>query len=125
MLKRALMVFVIVAFALPIGQAFAIPESRMNRPNSLGVEETYQNPVTYLVGLPVDGKILDDKYTNIRFKPYAASALYDVTVLFCGDITEQFDGKQGVLVITYYKQASGKYEGIGCHDLVSVFTGGK
>jgi hypothetical protein len=113
-----------VIFALAVARAFGIPTAG-NRPNSVGVSETYQSPVTYLFDLPIDGQILDDRYTNIRFKPYATVALYDQTVLFCGDVTGQFDGKTGPVVVTYYTQASGRHDGIGCHDLVSVFTVGQ
>ena len=109
-----------LAFALLIGKAFG-STTPQPRPNSLGVQETYQNPNTYLVALPVDGKILDGRFTNIRFQPYAAAALFDESILFCGDVTDQFEGKLGPLVITYRTQAAGKYQGVGCHELVSVF----
>jgi hypothetical protein len=91
------------------------------RPNILGVNETYQNPNTYLLALPVEGQIIDERFTNIRFAPYNAAALFDESILFCGDVTDEFKGKNGTLVITYLTQASGMYRGIGCHKLVSVF----
>jgi hypothetical protein len=92
-----------------------------NRPNSLGVSQIYTNPYTYLLALPVDGQVLEGKATSIRFKPYAAADLFDISVLFCGDVTEQFDGKTGPLIVTYRIQAGRMYKGVGCHDLVSVF----
>ena len=91
------------------------------RPNSLGVKETYQNPNTYLLALPVDGQILDGRFTNIRFQPYAAAAMFDQSILFCDDVTDQFTGKTGPVVITYRTQAAGMYRGVGCHTLLSVF----
>lgn len=108
-----------VAFGLLVFKAFG--STTQPRPNSLGVEETYQNPNTYLVALPIDGQILDGRFTNIRFAPYATADLYDETVLFCGDVSGQFNGKKGPLVMTYWTQASGKFQGVGCHDLISVF----
>jgi hypothetical protein len=93
------------------------------RPNSLGVEEIYQNPYTYLFALPVSGVLLaDGNFTNMRFQPYAAAAMFDESILFCGDVSEFFNGKvNGPVVLTYRTQASRMLEGIGCHDLVSVF----
>jgi hypothetical protein len=91
------------------------------RPNTLGVAQFYNNPYTYLLGLPMDGQVLEEKYTNIRFAPYAAADFYDVSILFCGDVTEAFKGKQGVVVIAYRAQASRAYKGIPCHALISVF----
>lgn len=124
MISRKIASWIIIlaalAFALAVGRAFGHVEAQ--RPNSLGVTETYQNPNTYLLALPVDGKILDGRFTNIRFQPYNAAALFDASLLFCGDVTEQFDGKRGPVVVTYLTRASGMYQGIGCHELVSVFT---
>jgi|ERR1017187_4782858 hypothetical protein len=90
-------------------------------PNSLGVNETYQNPNSYLLALPLDSQILDGRFTNIRFKPYATPVLFDETVLFCGDVIEMFEGKQGTVIVTYRTRAAGRYQGVGCHNLISVF----
>jgi hypothetical protein len=86
-----------------------------------GINETYQNPNTYLLALPLDGQILDGRFTNIRFAPYAAAAMFDQSILFCTDVTEQFEGKTGPVIVTYRTQAAGMYRGVGCHELVSVF----
>jgi hypothetical protein len=124
MINRKVAAWVVIGvalvFALAVAKAFGTTTAP--RPNNLGVLETYQNPNFYLVGLPVDGQILDGRFTNIRFQPYAAAALFDESILFCGDVSEQFDGKVGPVVVTYRKQASGMYRGVGCHTLVSVFT---
>jgi len=110
----------VLAFALLIGKTFG-STTPQPRPNSLGVQETYQNPNTYLVAIPIDGKIMEGRFTNVRFQPYAAAVLYDESILFCGDVSEQFKGKTGPLVVTYRTQAAGMYQGVGCHQLVSVF----
>jgi hypothetical protein len=117
----------VFALIMLVGEVVLADIKPPNRPNSVGVDETYQNPNTYLLALPVDGQILDGRFTNIRFQPYATAALFDQTVLFCGDVTEQFDGKRGPVVLTYLTQASGMYQGVGCHTLLSVFEvkGGK
>ena len=115
---------IIAALLFMLGVAVSIAHGKTTpapRPNGLGVFETYSNPNTYLFALPVDGQILDGRFTNIRFKPYAASDLYDEMVLFCGDVTDQFNGKTGTVILTYRTQASGKFQGVGCHTLVNVF----
>jgi hypothetical protein len=116
-LIAALSFLVLAAVLIATGHA----STTQNHSNSLGVSEIYTNPNRYLLALPVEGQILEG-YTNIRFKPYATYALYDETVLFCGDVTSFFEGKQGVLVITYRARSSRMYKGIGCHEMISVFA---
>jgi hypothetical protein len=112
--------FLALMLLLGVAAAIASP-SQPNRQNSFGVSEIYQNPNTYLLALPIAGQVLDERFTNIRFQPYAAAVLYDESILFCGDVTDKFNGMTGVLVVTYRTQASGKYQGVGCHELLSVF----
>jgi hypothetical protein len=113
----ALVFLVIVAVMIATGQA----STTKPLPNTLGVAQFYTNPYTYLLALPLAGQVFEEKYTNIRFAPYAAADLFDVSILFCDDVTEQFKGKQGILVVTYRTQASRLYRGISCHELLSVF----
>jgi hypothetical protein len=125
-MKRVVTSFIVLALTLLMIAAVLITTGHTSttsdhRGSSLGVLEVYQNPYTYLVAVPVDGQILEEKYTNIRFWPYATDLLYDETVLFCGDVTPAFDNKTGVLVITYRTRASHLYKGLACHDIVSVF----
>lgn len=96
-------------------------EPAMPRPNSLGVEQTYTNTNTYLLAVPLEANFLQGKYVSIRFAPYNTTALYDETVLFCGTDLSEFEGKNGVVVVTYETRAHVMYKGIGCHRLVSVF----
>lgn len=104
--------------------------SKQNRPNSLGIEQLYENPNIYLFAVPACGSqdncsILKDekgrKYTNLKFQPYNTMSLFEEPVLFCGDVSDQFAGKRGAMVVTYRRQATLNYRGIGCHDLDSVF----
>ena len=117
LMALALTFLVIVAVLIATGHA----STTQPRPNTLGAPNQMYNPFSYLIALPIDGQILEGKYTNIRFAPYAAPNLYDETLLFCGDVTGMFDGKQGVVAITYRTQASRAYRGIGCHELLSIF----
>lgn len=117
-----------IIFALAFLSLFAVliatghADVLVNRPNSLGISETYTNPNSYLMAVPLEATALEDgKYFNIRFAPYNTYALYDESVLFCGDVTPKFEGKNGVLVITYETRAHSMYKGIACHELVSVF----
>lgn len=110
--------FMILAAVL-IATGHATPTSK--RPNTLGAPEVVSNAWSYLLALPIDGQVLDDKYTNIRFAPYASPDLYDESVLFCGNVARAFDGKAGVVVVVYRTQASRLYKGTACHALLSVF----
>ena len=117
LMALALTFLVLIAVLIATGHA----STTQPRPNAIGAPNQMYNPFSYLIALPIDGQILEGKYTNIRFAPYAAPNLYDETLLFCGDVTGMFDGKQGVVAITYRTQASRAYRGIGCHELLSIF----
>jgi len=120
----------VVAFALAVACSFA-HGSTHNRPNSLGVEISTFNPNVYLFGalacdhfedactIMKDGK--DRLYTNIRFNAYNTPMLNDEAVLFCDNVAGAFANKGGPIVVTYLRQASINYQGVGCHELVSVF----
>jgi hypothetical protein len=122
MLNKKVAAWIIIAvvfiFGLLVARAFA--ETTKKIENSLGVSEIYQGRYSYLVALPKDGQILDGKFTNIRFSPWGEPDLYDVSVLFCGDVTEQFQGKQGVLAIAYETRAHAMYKSVACHELLGV-----
>jgi hypothetical protein len=96
--------------------------STVSKKNSLGAVVEYVNPNAYLYGNIVDGSILGDTdlYTNVRFQPFHTFLLYTETVLFCGDRSKQFDGMTGPIVVTYKKQAHTLYQGVACHEFVSV-----
>ncbi len=123
-MKKILAAFLIMVLSFLVLAAFLIATGRAettNLPNSIGAPEVYTNPYRYLLALPIEGQVLEGKYTNVRFAPYATPELYDETVLFCGDVAGEFDGKSGPMVVTYRVQASHMYKGIGCHQLLSVF----
>jgi len=117
LMALALTFLVIVAVLIATGHA----STTQPRPNTLGAPSQIYNSYMYLIALPIDGQILEGKYTNIRFAPYAAPDLFDESILFCGDVTGMFDGKKGVVAVTYRIQASRLYQGVACHELLSVF----
>ena len=95
-----------------------------NRQNTLGAVIESKNMNTYLFAVPIAGQIIEhdeEVVTNVRFQPYGTPALYDESVLFCGDVSGYFAGKSGPLVITYHTIAHHLFQGIACHDIVSVF----
>jgi len=116
-------VFIILSTAIFLAMLAAIAHgsTRDNRPNTLGAPQVVNNSWSYLLALPIDGQILEGKYTNIRFSPYAAPDMFDQSILFCGDVTYEFNGKTGVVVVVYRTQASRMYKGAACHELLSVF----
>lgn len=112
----ALTFLVIAAVLIGTGHA----ETSRPRPNSLGVSEVYQNQFSYIIALPIDGQIIDGKFTNVRLWPVGTPELYDTTLLFCGDVTDKFEGKKGVLALTYETRAHAMHKSIGCHELLMV-----
>jgi len=119
----ALIVSVFLAFmllfAVLIATGHAMPTK--DRPNSIGADVIYTNPYSYRLVLPIDGQVWEGKYTSIRFWPYGTPELYDESLLFCGDVSSTFNGRKGVLVLTFRTQASHLYKGVACHELISVF----
>jgi hypothetical protein len=111
---------VTLGFALAFAWVYAQGSTTSPRPNALGLEQTYENHYSYLIGLPRDGQVLDGKYTNIRWWPLGAPELFDQSILFCGDVTEKFEGKQGVLAIAYETRGYTTYRGLACHKLLGV-----
>ncbi len=96
---------------------FAHSATTAPRPNSLGLSQTYENPVTYMVGsvTHVDGF---SKATSVTFQPFGASLLDTETILFCGDLVNEFDG--GTYVVAYQQRARRMYRGVGCHDIYRI-----
>jgi hypothetical protein len=107
-----------ILFALATARAFGSPTN--NRPNSIGVEQFYMNKLTYTLALLLGGTI-NDEVTSIRLQPFGTPQLYDENLLLCGDVSDRFRGKNGVLILVYEWQSHRMYRGIGCHELKAVF----
>ena len=84
-----LAVLVCICFACSPAQA---TRSKQNRPNTIDVEQSYDNPNSYMFGSVACGGpnacgFLKDSherlYTNIRIQPYNTAVFYDEAVLFC------------------------------------------
>lgn len=124
---------VILALLFMLGAAVSIAHGKTTpQSNSLGAVITSSNPNVYLFGaLACDHfenacMVMKDAhnrlYTNIRFNPYNTPMLNDEPVLFCGNVVDAFSDKGGPIIVTYARKASLNYQGIGCHELVSVFN---
>jgi len=109
-----------IIFALAVARAYASPSKP--RPNTLGVNEIYQNPNTYLIAEPVEVTFMRDEkertYTNVRFQPFNTAAYFDESILFCGTVD---DLKRLPMAITYLTRAGQMYKGIACHEFISAF----
>jgi hypothetical protein len=95
------------------------------RSEALGINQPYENPNTYLLASISKGKVLEDDNgtlsTNIVFQPYNTYGLFTQSVRFCGDVSESFNSKRGALIVTYETVAHRRTQGVGCHELISVF----
>lgn len=116
-LTLALVFLVLIAFMIATGHATTTNKHR----DPLENFDASYNPYMYLLALPIDGQILEGRYTNIRFWPYGTPTTYDESIMFCGDVTLVFNGKVGVVVIAYRAQGSRMYKGLACHELLNVF----
>jgi hypothetical protein len=95
-----------------------------NRPNSLGISQSYDNPVAYFVGSP---RAINEfyehgrSYTNVSFAPFGASMLDTESLLFCGNQTEMFN-RDDVLLVAYRRRAERSYQGVACHEVYRVIA---
>lgn len=91
---------------------------------ALGINESYTNPNTYLLGA-ASGDVIKTEdghyYTRVIFQPFGTYQLYRESVLFCGNAEEKFNGKHNPVVVTYETSAHRLYQGEACHILLGVF----
>ncbi len=122
--------FLLVVIGVLATACLSHASTKQPRRNSLGVEQFYMNPNIYLFGVLAcsgenDCSLLKDAkgriYTNLKFQPFNTPELYEEPVMFCDNVAGAFKEHRGTIVITYRRQASLNYQGIGCHDLISVF----
>lgn len=126
-LARAIHGEVLIAVAVVLGLVGYAHCGLVSKPpsNAFGAMAYAENPNVYLYGSIITGSILVDKpagryATNIRFNPAHTFSLFSETVLFCGNVSQQFEGMTGPLVITYRRTAHLLYQGVACHELESV-----
>lgn len=91
-------------------------------PHKDSVVTFQQNPYVYLYGEITGGQVLLQDhvaFTWITFQPYGTLLLQ--SVLFCGRQADAFNGKFGLLVVTYARKGTGDmYNGMACHELEEV-----
>ena len=89
--------------------------------NSLGVVQYETNPFTYVEG-SVSNVSLVGTGVNLRLQPRGVYSLFTQEILLCDydNVAEKFEGKHGLMVLTYETVAHRSIEGIGCHRLVGV-----
>lgn len=89
------------------------------RPNSLGLSQSYENPYVYMVGTVTHVDAFSN-VTNVTFQPFGASVLDTETILFCGDLINEFDGR--MYIVAYRQRARRAYRGVACHEIYKVIS---
>lgn len=109
------------ALMLTCGAELSHGSTIQPRPNSLGLSQSYRNPMAYMVG-SVEHVDSFSEATNVVFKPFGASMLDTETVLFCGNIERELEGgtNQTLFVFTYRQNPSRMYHGVACHEVYRV-----
>lgn len=115
----------LVALLMGLLVATAHCEPTSIHSEALGINQPYSNPNIYLLASIAKGNVIQDEkgqfFTSIVFQPYNTFALFTQKVLFCGDVSDDFNGKSGALVVTYDRIAHTSTQHVGCHELRSVF----
>ena len=121
--KKICTIFVYAAIVFLVLSALSIVShcslDKKQHPNSIGAVIYQDNPNAYLEGAITNAVIAkegDKLYTVIRFRPTNTYDLFTVDLAFCGNEASMFDGKTGVLVITYSKIMHQR----DCYDLYRV-----
>lgn len=99
----------------------SVPVSKVK--NSLGVVIERKNPYMYMVGSVRSGAVVGTEtkqFTSVLFQPYKTPLLFTDSVFFCHNVAPFFNGKSGILIVTYERQSHYMYQEIGCHNLVNV-----
>jgi hypothetical protein len=99
--------------------------STTSRTNAFGAQTITSDPNVTLVASLLGGEVHKDSDGrlgyNLRLHPKYTFGLYDESIMFCGDIRGQMDGKQTTFqAYTYRRAASRLIDGIPCHALVGV-----
>jgi len=106
-----------------------VPQAPETRPTALGIVVDHSNPNASLVGSVVAGQMLQDadgrQATEVRIHPKGMYALFDETLLFCGDESSRVARPDGHLLtgnyaFTYRRAASRLIDGVPCFALRSV-----
>lgn len=120
-----ILVIVVLALTLAGSSSFALSTVR---PAPLLPGSPEDNPIATLRGAIIEGKLLGDEdrgFLNVRFSLYGRSLFEDQSILFCGGkdvvaVAQRFDGMGGAIEVRYEKVAHETFEGLGCHNLISV-----
>ena len=107
-------VLILVLFAV-IAKADTTSSHRMSMKAFLNNE----NPAVYVAGEITRGarfKYHGKMVTGITIIPYRAGQLFQRDIMFCGDVSDMFAGKTGLVLITYERVAHTEF----CYDLLGV-----
>ena len=117
-----LITFIIAAIAFCATFARAdVPSGKHLVPSTRVIEPS--EVVIIVTGYIKDGKVLgseDRTYTSIRIAPQVYALPFDTSWLFCGYVGDEFNGKSGLITISFEARSHEMYQGIGCHALISV-----
>ena len=91
--------------------------------NSLGFIQYTSNPLMYTAGSlseTQDALSTVDGNLNLRILPLGTYALYDESILLCGEPVDMFNGVTEPFVLVYERTAHRTVQGVGCHVLIEV-----
>jgi hypothetical protein len=89
--------------------------------DSVGFVMQQTNPNTYIEGAVTNVSLID-KGINLRIQPRGMYSLFTQEILFCdaGQVMALFEGKGGLVTLTYETVAHRAIEEVGCHELRAV-----
>lgn len=118
--KIILLTLLLVLTVMAAKGAFGATSSKKHG-DSIGFIMQQNNPNTYIEG-GVTNVAFVESAVNIRVQPRGMYNLFTQEILLCdrNNVAEKFQGKGGLVVLTYETVAHRTVEGIGCHELRSV-----
>jgi len=102
------------------GHASVLQSTR--QPNDRVIESVDQIAIERGAILPTSQGVgtQENPFLNIRIQPYGSPLLQEDSILLCGYPIEEFRGMTGPVEIRFEARAHRMFEGIGCHELISV-----
>src|SRR5882762_4332819 len=103
--SAAIVLFLLMALMATCFAPLARGATTRPRPNSLGLSQTYQNPMAYMFGTIEHVDSFSDA-TNVVFKPFGASMLATEPIFFCGNLDKELEEAtaETLYIVTYRVQ---------------------
>jgi len=127
---RLTLAVILFGIVMPLAvAAYAYADTSNKQTNAFGAIVYQDNPYNYMYGKAIGGEVIQDQVpqwhgnffqaTSIRFQPSRTYTLFTETILFCGDVSGEFEGAS-LVIVTYERESHRLVKGSPCRELIAV-----